>query len=444
MKNLGQILLALIILASFESFNPVLTGSLHNDGFQGSDFRQQIAAIVFWILLMAVSFIPGMTREALRTSGLQWPALFIAWAVVSAMWSDQPASALPKAAVLLASTMATWRLASMITVREMFVCLHYTLSALMIVSLALVFLAPSIGVVQNEWLHVGNWSGMFASKQGLGMSSAVTLSIVLLRVSRRSWFDIAMCGISLLCLYGSASRGGGIVAGVAVMCLVLARKHPRRLGLLISGVLVLDLLLAVGNISYFVITGAQSYEFLGETVDFTERTFIWQYALDLLTERPLLGFGLNGFWTDAGTFYGFQGLHGWVLDNYHDGYIAVIVETGAVGFLLFFIASMNLIARLRRVIISATGDRTSLEMSMAYLLMFFTLNLSEGLLLRSTNFLSVLFTFLVIKIVSAPSARPTEQLRQAHASRMHKSSTRRTAPLAARISKDFDAEVLGQ
>lgn len=356
------------------------------------------------------------------------------------MWSVDPAIALPKAAVLFACTMATWRLASMITVWEMFACLHYTLSALMVASLALVFLVPSIGVVQHEWMHVGNWSGVFASKQGLGMGSAVALSIGLLRVTRRSWFDIAMCGVAFACLYGSASRGGGVIAGVAVSCLVLGRGYPRVLALLVLGILVLDLLVAFGNIAYFTITGAPSYQFFGETINFTERTFIWQYALDLLGQHPFLGFGLNGFWTDIGTFYGYQKLHGWVLDNYHDGYVAVVVETGAVGLLLFLAASLKLIVRLRWLIINATTNRTSLEMAVTYVLMFFTLNLSEGLLLRSTNFLSVLFTFLVIKIVSV---RSTEQLHHAYVLRMSQSLTRRIALSSARAGGGSGAGVAG-
>ena len=440
MKILCQILLALIIVVSFETFNPVLIGSLHSDNFQGGDFRQQVAAVALWALLMVVSFVPGVTQEPLRTSGLQWPALFMAWAVASAIWSFDPASALPKAAVLFASTMATWRLASMITVREMFACVHYTLSALLVASLALVFLVPSIGVVQQEWMHVGNWSGVFASKQGLGMSSAIALGIGLLRVTRKSWFDMAMCAVALSCLYGSASRGGGVIAGVAVVCLVLGRGYPRMLALLVSAVLVLDLAVALGNISYFAITGAPSYQLFGTTVDFTERTFIWQYSLDMLSQRPLLGFGLNGFWTDIGTFYGYQKLHGWVLDNYHNGYVAVIVETGAAGMLLFVAASLKLIARLRWLIVNAAENRTSLEMSVAYVLMFFTLNLSEGLLLRSTNFLSVLFVFLVVKIVSA---RPTEQFHRARALRITQVPTRRVALSPARASGDSGPGVAG-
>jgi len=405
LRTLGLTILGLIVIVSCESFNGALMGvGTADPGFQGTDTRTQIVTIVLWTLLIGLSFIPGMIRYPQRKTGLLWPALFLAWSVFSAVWSDDPMSSLPKAAVLLVLSLAAWRLAAMIAVDEIFTCVHYALSVLLIASLALVILVPSVGVVQEEWLHVGNWKGMFASKQGLGMISAVALGITLLRVISpgRSLFDMLMTVVAGVCLFGSASRGGGAIATVATTCMVLARKRPKLLASLVSGVLIADLVLAAANIAYFMITGAPHYELFGEQINFTERTFIWQYALGLLWDQPFIGYGLNGFWTDANTFYGYKRLHGWVLDNYHDGYIAIIVETGIVGYLLFSTFAMQLISRLRILITQAPGDRLSLEMAVGYVLVFFTINLSEGLMLRSTNFMALLFSFLVVKVMSSP------------------------------------------
>ncbi len=405
LRNIGLAILGLIVIFSCDSFNAALTGGGTADpGFQGTDTRMQIITIVLWTLLIGLSFIPGMICYPQRRTGLLWPALFLAWSVFSSVWSDDPMSSMPKAAVLLALSLATWRLAAMIAVDEMFTCVYYALSVLLIASLALVILVPSVGVVQEEWQHVGNWNGMFASKQGLGMISAFALGISLLRVisPRRSLLDMLMTVVAGVCLFGSASRGGGAIAIVATTCMVLARRRPKLLATLVSGILIADLFMAAANITYFMITGAPHYELFGEPINFTERTFIWQYALGLLREQPFIGYGLNGFWTDANTFYGYKRLHGWVLDNYHDGYIAIIVETGIVGFLLFSTAATQFISRLRTRIMQTPGDRLSLEMVVGYMLMFFTINLSEGLLLRSTNFLVVLFNFLVVKVMSSP------------------------------------------
>ena len=99
-----------------------------------------------------------------------------------------------------------------------------------------------------------------------------------------------MCGVGLACLLGSESRGAGVMALVAVACLVIARKYP-KLALVVTTVLVLDLLLAIADIAYFTTTGEDSILAFGYTFNLTERTFIWQYALGLWPDRPFLGYG---------------------------------------------------------------------------------------------------------------------------------------------------------
>ena len=399
--------LSLIILASLETFNLAFSGISAADAVrQGADLRPQIAAISLWALLVFLSFIPGVARLPVRIKGLQWPAMLLGWIVLSSLWSDDPMGALPKAAVLLACSLAAWRTTSIVTVEEMFACIYYNIAMLLVASLALAIFMPTIGVMQDEWQHVGNWQGIFASKQGLGMVSAVFLGISLLRVAgRRTVFDVAMCGVGLACLLGSSSRGAGVMTFVAVACLVVARKYP-RLTLAVTGVFALDMILAVLNISYFAATGDASIQIFGYDINFTERTFIWQYALGLWTDRPLIGYGLNGFWTNSNLYYSYFRLHGWVLDNYHSGYLAIIVETGVVGFGLFLAVSYQVISKLYYLLRNSGANRLNLETTLAFLLMFFTINLTETYFLRSTNFLSILFTFLIVKILSTPELYP--------------------------------------
>lgn len=403
MRKLVYALLSLIILVSLDSFNAAFLGISDDDGArQGAELRPQIATIVLWLILVGVSFIPGVARLPLRTKGLQWPALLLVWAVLSSLWSDEPMGAMPKAAVLLISALAAWRATSVVTVEEMFSCVYYNVAALLTISVALVISMPTIAVRQHEWQHEGDWQGVFGSKQGMGIISAMFLGIVLLRLARRrTVFDIAMCGVGIACLLGSGSRGAGVIASVGVACLMIARKYP-RLAIVVTGVLLLDMLLAAANISYLAITGQISYVVLDYEIDFTHRTFIWQYALSLWKDRPFMGYGLNGFWTQSNVYYAFQRLHGWVLDNYHSGYVAIIVETGVVGFGLFAVIAFKLVSRLRYLLENARTNRLSLEMSIGFLLMFFTINLTETYFFRSTNFVSVLFTFLVIKMLSLP------------------------------------------
>ena len=407
-RKLALGMLCLIIVASMETFNPGLTG-LTDDALvqQGGDIMQQLIAIALWTGVIFLSFIPGVSRSPTSTHGMLWPVVLLAWVVVSPVWSTDPTGGGPKALVFLLSSLAAWRLAFVITAEEMFACLFYTLGTLLLLSLLLVIFYPSVGLLVHDWQHEGQWKGVFGTKQGLGILSAIFLLLSLLRLShRRSLFNLAAAALGLACMLGAESRGAGIIAVVAASCLFLARGRP-RIASLVPLILLVDLGLGIAEITYFVVTGNASFLVFGYDINLTERTFIWQYALRFWVDQPYLGTGLNGFWTAPGITSGFVRMHGWVLDNYHSGYLGMITEIGAVGLLLFCVVTAQLVAKLRVLLahtrtVGNTPDRLSLEMTLGIIVMFFTINLSETYFLRSTNFFALLFSFLLVKVLSKP------------------------------------------
>ncbi len=396
-------LICLIAFTSIDTFNTRLTGVTDEQMVQqGGDIRWQVAAIGLWIALLMASFIPGMARSRPLTKGLVWPALLLGWVVVSPLWSDDPASGAAKALVFLLTSLAAWRMASVVTVKEMLACTFCTLLVLLALSLLLAVAVPDVGLLQHDWQHEGQWKGIFATKQGLGTVSAVFLVLAFLRLShRRNAFNLAACALGLICLVGSGSRGGGVMAAVAVTSLIAVRRSA-KFAPLVTGILLLGLLLGILEVAYFSITGNSSIQVFGSDVNLTERTFIWQYAMGLWNDRLYLGFGLNGFWTSADILSRYLNSHGWVLDNYHSGYVAIAIETGLVGLVLFSAMALSLAPRLRFLLLHAQSNRLSLEMTAGYAIMFFTINLTETYFLRSTNFMAVLFSFLIIKTLGVP------------------------------------------
>ena len=415
-KSIALFILALIIMVSMENFNIAFSALSEQDAVrQTADLRPQIAAVGLWSLIIALSMLPGAVQAPPQAGQMRLPATLLLWSAASFAWSDNPASAVTKAAALLITNVAAWRLSALISVREMFACLYACLGALLAASAALVAFAPGIGIVQHEWQHVGNWQGMFTSKQGLGMVSAVFVAIALLRfIDRRHWFHGVMCALGIACLLGSGSRGAGVMAVAAISCLILSRAS-RKLTVAVTAIFGIVLALAIANIAYLAATGAPSIDLFGYDVNVTERTFIWQYALGSWLRRPLQGYGLNGFWTLPTVYYDYFREHGWVLDNYHNGYIAILVETGLIGFCIFLAASLALGVKFHRLLTTTPkAGRLSLEMAVAFLIMFFTINLTETYLLRSTNFLALLFAFLVCKIFPAAARQA------AHAPVLHR------------------------
>ena len=408
-------LIGLTAFVSVDTFNTQFTGITEDQAFQqGADIRSQVAAIGLWAALLLMSFIPGMALSRPVTKGLAWPALLLGWVVVSPLWSDDPASGATKAVAFLVCSLAAWRMASVVTAKEMLACTFYALLVLLGLSLLLAVAVPEVGLLLNNWQHEGQWKGMFATKQGLGTVSAVFLVLAFLRLShRRSVFNVAACALGLCCLLGSGSRGGGVMAAVAVASLIAVRRSP-RFASLVTGILLVGLVLGVLEVAYFSATGDASIQVFGSDINLTERTFIWQYAIGLWVDRPFLGFGLNGFWTDDGILSLYRTAHGWVLDNYHSGYMAITIETGLIGLALFSAMSLSLAPRLRFLLLHARSNRMSLEMTAGFAIMFFTINLTETYFLRSTNFMAVLFTFLTVKTLAV-----TEPSRAAAAGPRH-------------------------
>jgi len=408
MPQLRYLVLGLTCLAalvSVDTFNSQFSGVSDAVAVQqGGDIRPQIAALGLWMALTAISFIPGVAHSPPLTRGLAWPGLLVAWVVLSPLWSDDPASGMPKAILFLATSFAAWRMASVVTTKEMLACTFYSLFVLLAASFVLAVFVPSVGLLLNDWAHEGQWKGVFATKQGLGTVSAVFLILAFLRLShRRNLLNLTACALGLGCLLGSGSRGGGAMAVVAVLSLVLVRRSP-KFAPLVTCVLLIGLLLGILELSYFGITGDDAIRVFGSNINLTERTYIWQYAIRFWLDRPYFGFGLNSFWTNSDIASGYLNSHGWFLDNYHSGYLAIAIETGVIGFALFSMTLLNLAPRLKFLLLNAKSNRLSLEMTAGVMVMFFTINLTETYFLRSTNFMAVLFTFLVIKTLAVPVA----------------------------------------
>jgi O-antigen ligase len=136
---------------------------------------------------------------------------------------------------------------------------------------------------------------------------------------------------------------------------------------------------------------------LGTTINTSNRTTLWFYGLDQLGQRALLGFGIEGFWTPE-RIQAFKDIYGWVLDNFHNGYITILIGGGIVGILLLLLA-ISFIVLLFMVSIGNLRD-PYLTLAFGYTNMFLVGNLVENELGRSTS--PQFIMFLIIPFALRP------------------------------------------
>jgi exopolysaccharide production protein ExoQ len=391
-------LIAAIVLVSMGAFSPLLIP-------ESQAMLQQVAALGLWVVVIAASFfIAPIARIELTADAAAVLGLY-GFAVISVLWSDLSAPTFMKGAAMSITTFGAYRLATRLSIDDILAGATFALTVLVGASIFTALFVPRIGV-DDSWMHGGQWQGVFASKQALGIIAAHLLLFATYRkIAGGSWpVYLLLSAIALAGVIGSGSRGGGALALAAGLALYLCGRSVTLMRILAWGPLLLSAV-ACAMIFYIYSTGYDAFRIAGTTVDFTERTFIWQYALSHFNDTPVVGFGLNGFWTIKSLYDYFEQSHGWVLDNYHSGYIAILMETGLLGFTLFLGGTVLVAWRGVMVIRDRSMLRPHCTFGIVFLLLSYQINLTETNFLRSTSFMSILMIIVQLTLCSSPVRR---------------------------------------
>ncbi|WP_201760207.1 O-antigen ligase family protein [Bradyrhizobium sp. AC87j1] len=373
-------------------------------------YLQQAVALVMWIILIyASAFVRPRVRVQLNPDLIALVA-FYSLAAISVLWTSLAIAAIMKSAALVVTTFGAYCLITRIDMDEIVGSTALGFFILVAASALCAVFVPEIGVDQS-WMHNGQWQGIYESKQTLGFISAYLMFFACYqKMTGQGWIAFLVTFLlALTCVIASESRGAGAVAVAACGLLVTSMWSIRCMKVYAVLPFIMCILAALLFL-YFYLTGYDSFHLGGEsTIDLTERTFIWQYAISHFNDAPLLGFGINGFWTRPSIYDYFNQNHGWVLDNYHSGYIAVAIETGFLGYLLF-VASVYLFSeKVLYLIATRSINRSHCALIIGFVVLSFQSNFTETMFLRSTMFTSVLlvaFFFAVCRPVPQQSLLP--------------------------------------
>lgn len=384
-------ILVILVIVSFGDITPALLPT------NFPEWSQQAITLVLWLTLavMTTAAAPSASYSVDPADALLIGA-FYGLPIVSFIWSADPAASAPKCVALAVTTLSVWQCAMRIPLLEYARCASIGLSILLLFSVFLAILVPDIGVM-HDWEHTGAWSGVFAQKQGLGIAAALLalLSLNLFCHTRQPLF-LAEFLLSIVVTLGSTSRGSLVIitlATVVSLSLWLSRSAwPHRL-------VSLSLVIIVGAATFLIIylgtSGATELQLFGYETDISSRTVIWQHGLSYWTDAPILGSGLDAFWQNEIYYLPFLAAQDWVLNDFHSGYLEILIETGIAGYVLMILVTLRLSAGLNSLPFGSFAFPTTA----VFMLVFYILNISETFFLRSTNFVQLTFLFLIMKII---------------------------------------------
>ncbi|WP_245331936.1 O-antigen ligase family protein [Bradyrhizobium sp. NAS80.1] len=351
---------------------------------------QQAVALLMWsVLIYASAFVRPRLRLQFNPD-LTALVAFYTFAVISVFWTSLSAAAIMKSAALAMTTFGAFCLITRSDIDEVVRATAFGLFILVAASAFCALAVPDIGI-DHSWMHNGQWQGVYESKQTLGFVGAYLMFFACyLKMRGQGWpaFLVTFL-LASTCVLASESRGAGAVALAACALLVTSMWSVRCMRA--YAVLPFVMCILAGFlILYFYVTGYDAIRVGDASIDFTERTFIWQYAISHFDDAPLLGFGINGFWTIPSIYDYFEQNHGWVLDNYHSGYIAILMETGFLGFTLFATSVLLFSIKVLHLIAARSINRSHCALIIGFVVLSFQTNFTETTFLRSTMFTSVL------------------------------------------------------
>ena len=371
------------VVASMGTFNTALLPA-------ELTYLQQAVAILMWgVLIYASAFVRPRLRLQFNPDLIVLVA-FYAFAVTSVFWTSLNVAAIMKSLALAMTTFGAFCLITRIDMDEVVRATALGLFILVAASAFCALAVPDIGI-DHSWMHNGQWQGVYESKQTLGFVGAYLMFFACyLKMKGQGWPAFLLTFLlASTCVLASESRGAGAVALAA--CALLLTSMWSVICMRLYAVLPFVMCLLAGAlIFYFYATGYEAIHVGDASIDLTERTFIWHYAISHFDDAPLLGFGINGFWTVPSIYDYFEQNHGWVLDNYHSGYIAILMETGFLGYTLFAASVLLFSNKVLHLISARAIDRSHCALIIGFVALSFQTNFTETTFLRSTMFTSVL------------------------------------------------------
>lgn len=333
-----------------------------------------IAFFLLWLLVMigpweGIFVIPGFSSGSkllgaltaaagllvvLITGRLRFPlplmfvGLFCGWCVLSATWAMNPEGALSKASTYLLLLTFTWLICQLAdTPKRLKSLLRACLVgiAMMVVNSYVNYMHMGVAVSAGGEVRV---AAETSNDNGMAHFCSIGILIAFYLATRREksgfelpnwcyWTFIVAAGLAIPL---TGSRAGVLSGGfVAFVLLAKVRKFTwkSRLALVVS--------LAIVAILIPKLVARSTLNRLSEGTEagtFIERTTAWQYGLMAWTKTPILGIG-PGSYADMMAATGYRRMVA------HNTLISVLVESGLVGFTIYFLFWIIVVRRVLRL-----------------------------------------------------------------------------------------------
>lgn len=313
-----------------------------------------------------------------------WITIFLAYCLISAVWSDYPLVAFKRWIKLAGQPIMALIIITEANPQQALIDVIKR-SATLLFPLSILFIKyyPQYGRGFDGWTGAPTNTGVTTNKNSLGaycMVVGIILSWEMIRALRkppgkqRRVEIIYLLGFFVMLLWllhmanSATSLGCFIFGGFVLWLLGRTWLNRSRIGsyLFVASTAAALLQVTVGLSNF-------AYGLLGREPTLTGRTQIWQNLLNA-NNSPILGYGFESFWL-GNRRTAFSEGYVFVLNSAHNGYLETYLNLGVVGLIITLVMLLSAFFKGRRELLI---DLDFGRFSIAYLLAFIVYNWTEA------------------------------------------------------------------
>lgn len=391
------------------------------DPWAGSDQDPLVRGIWLALYLVMLIVVAPHWREVLALMrGNIWIPAMLMLVVLSAAWSAVPALTFRRGVAIDLGAIYGYYLAVRFTTKQVVDLLAIVLAVALLLSLVFVIFLPSYGVYQDIF-RGSTWRGVFIQKNPLGRNAAlgIVVFLVLRQYHHRRLVAVSLTVLAGVLIVGSASTTALIAA---LVCALLALGVPviRRLGGQTAfGLAAVIISVAIGIAAFGLgITGAKvqhgALSALGKDSTLTDRTSVWDAVPPEIAKKPLLGYGVSGFWrgwSGPGSSDVWRQIS-WHPAHSHNGYLDLTLALGFVGLGIFALGLLTISTQTARL--GFRQWRPDTAWPLLFLPFLLVESAAENVLVQPNSIYWILYVFTAASVGRQSSARRDAEQHVAH------------------------------
>ena len=291
---------------------------------------------IFWALMYLITFTlllrhcPSFLVHILE----QWPLVaFVGLAVLSTLWSDNPAITFRRSVALCFTVVFGFYLANRYSLKEQLRLLAWMSGVCIFFSVP--FQLLHVGSPVSDML--GAWYGIFVDKSIFGMAMALSVVIFMLRAkaepNRRWHMRLGMLS-ALVMLLLSRSETPLVTIILMVFLLPLSGILRKKIRTVLKGMT----LAAVGGAGLLFVLFTHWGSFtnaLGRGQTMSGRLQLWAFCAVMALQKPWLGYGYSAFWSGMnGPSYRIIRAFGIPIAHAHNAFLQTWLDLGLLGLAL--------------------------------------------------------------------------------------------------------------